>query len=231
MRIFGTLLFFQFIILTIPFLSLYGQVKSDTTFLLRPSISNGYQAVFLEKKNSEFHHKVFENFRMDSSELYVKSSSEIADKSDSSTFGEWISIYMHNKKAYSYAPSEPYFNLYLNVMDSLIAFNDFNEGIIPSAIVETKNKNPLQIAYKTESSNSEYSEVVFHFLNKKRNIAVVEFPRSKNRYFLVAKKQYFFNLPIIVNYCPESRCLEWKFDKINFQRLISKKQKKNINKK
>lgn len=231
MKISITISLFLFFSLYNPTSVLYGQGKSDTTFLMRELDTNGYRAVFFDKRNSRYHHQIIKSFMIDSSlfsgNLKVDGSDlkKEAIKAEYSTVGEWISIYLYNQIAYAYSPSEPYFNLYINVKDNLVILDDFNNGLVPSFIVESKILNSSKITYKLDGLDTTYSQLIFHFLNNDKSIAVVEFPLSKNRFYLVARKQQFFELPIIVNYCPLNRCKEWDFDKIDFHKLLNKSKK------
>ncbi len=47
-----------------------------------------------------------------------------------------------------------------------------------------------------------------------KSMALVSFPGSGSGYQLMAKKQLFYELPVIINSCPTYRCEEWVFDVI-----------------
>lgn len=206
------------IILVISFLlsnMVYSQEKIDTTFLYRSNDINGYKAVFIEKPHSKIHKKVFEFLTIDTvsyneSVRKLKSLIKNKNKSGNNINGEWIGIYLFNKKLYAYLPSEPYFNLYLNISDSIISINDFNDGIIPLLFKKAYSKEDKSF-FTLINVDSVIIKMNFEFLNRQQSIALVTIPSYGNRKCLMIRKELFYKLPIIVNYCPNNRCIEWTF--------------------
>ena len=192
---------------------LYSQSIKDTLFFHREKNDTNYQVIFINSPLSVYHEKVFKLLLSDKSSYYDKlnildSLTVIKNKKFRSDFiGDWISIYSFKGKNYAYSPSEPFFNLFIRITDSTVVTNDFNDGLTPYFIKGISNKNNEHV-FKIVSSNSKEYTLTFSL---KKDAVVVKSTLFRNREIRMANKKSFFNLPIIVNFCPSYRCKEFNF--------------------
>lgn len=167
------------------------------------------QIIFIDAPHSKFHHLVFEKllagFQMD---LNDYSMDEISNHILSNYLAQWITINKFKRRYYAYCPSEAFFNTFLSINESVVIINDFNEGFVAYSIVR-KNQAKRITKYELVDLNGKH-----HFLSLKKKHGKLFVAQSSlfcvNRVYFV-QRQYFFNYPIIVNYCPNSRCREFNF--------------------
>ena len=55
------------------------------------------------------------------------------------------------------------------------------------------------------------NHISLQYLDEEKSWMRVKFHDANSRSVVMVKKQVFFTLPIIVNFCPASRCTEWNF--------------------
>ncbi len=192
----------------------FGQSNTDTIFFKKYEDSSGYQVVFIDKPNSVYHKNIFRSLvynEVDFNEKLTRLSSIYKVRKQGvllNNLGEWISVYEYKKQKFAYSPSEPYYNILITITDSIISLNDFNDGFIPLAIQKSAKKNH-QISYTLIGIDKKIIQLKFVQLsNQMAEIESSIFGKKKLR---LIKKAAFFNLPIIVNYCPGSRCAEFDF--------------------
>jgi hypothetical protein len=189
------------ILLGLPFITIHAQKYRDTLYDSYIKNDSNLQIIFIDTPNSHFHTMVFQHLLSDSGSNH---------SSPLKYAGDWISVHMYRGKSYAYYPSEPYFNLFLRISDSTILVNDFNDGLVTYSVKKVnqrKNKfvfllissSGIKHTLKLQKKNNEIYELNSSLLNTKK--------------LKVVKKETFFQLPIIVNYCPENRCQEFDFKK------------------
>jgi len=176
-----------------------------------------YRRVYIASGNSEYHHSMLTPFSIETKKnVYLLNDLPNPDNepvhTNKLTDGEWVSVYLNKGKLFAYSPSEPYVNTYLTVRGDTIVFNDFNDGMVAeriTAMLPTSNLETIRYIIKCKESEAEAMN--FTFINRQKSIAIISFSRFGNIPVLVAKKEYFLSLPIVVNHCPNQRCPEWDF--------------------
>lgn len=205
-----------------------AQNVSDTVFLFRERFDSSYHAIYIDKKKSPFYQTISKHITIDP-DVYKTSIQQLSDSGRIKTrhfnidvFPEWYSLYLYKNKYYVYSPSEPYTNTYIKISDSTIVLNNFNDGCIPALLSNIDRINNKTLEIVTSGLYREDSKIIFHFLTKKKDVAVVEFPlREENKgYLLMVAKNSLRRFPIIVNYCMTNRVKEWEFDKPDFKKII-----------
>lgn len=167
------------------------------------------QLIFIDTPHSKFHHLVFEKLLAGfQSDLNNYLMDEISNHILSNYQTQWITLNKYNHRYYAYCPSEAFFNTFLSINESVVIINDFNEGFVAYSIVR-KNQAKRITKYELVDLNGKH-----HFLSLKKKHGKLFVAQSSlfcvNRVYFV-QRQYFFNYPIIVNYCPNSRCREFNF--------------------
>jgi len=194
--------------------SLIGQKNKDTIFLFKKNDQFGYHSVFITGPNSSYHNKLFDYLDPDANikkaNLLNKHTYIHFSNSDfiNSISGDWISVHRFNDSIYAYLPSEPFYNSFIRVTDSAIWINDFNDGFVPLRIIKIKKtKNKFRCYLKDPESKS----TIMDFNIQKNAFASINIMKYDNAARLYIKRNLFNQLPIIVNYCPEQRCVEFNF--------------------
>ena len=213
----------------------YCQInKADTVFLKKEGTGISRHLIYILNDNSFNQAELFKNIRVDALR-YEEVTKQLQDSLhpiekklvNTLAKGEWMSLHRYDGILYAYSPSEPYTNLYLNVTDSSIDVNDFNDGIIPFLILKVDSSRKDKIAYDLKGLYNYGSRMIFHFLNPQKDIAIVEFSNNfeEKKYGLIAKKNKVLRMPIIINDSPSNRVEEWKFDIINYKAILEGKEK------
>ena len=205
-------LFFIFLILFVK--KAFCQINRDTTFLLKNMDPNFHQLIFIDKPNSIYHKKLIENIKESKNEVQEKIkniTSNFHMKFDKIKFknqGDWVSIYKFKNRNYCYYPSEPFFNLFISISDSIIILNDFNEGFTP-LLIKKYLINSNSIIYFLVDENKK--NIKMKFILNKDGTASFNCSNFNRKNIMLVRKDSIFKLPIIVNYCPNYRCAEFKF--------------------
>ena len=167
------------------------------------------QIIFIDKPHSKFHDLVF-NILLSDRQQYDTSKADIdwSGKLHSNYLGQWITVKKFKGNFFSYYPSEPFYNTFLKISDSVLLINDFNEGFVSYEIENKKEKmNKIQfelVRYKG----------VRHFLSikqKSKSIFIVKSSLFNDNKLYFVKRPNYYDFPIIVNYCPTNRCQEFNF--------------------
>ncbi len=200
--------------LTFFFSKVYPQNSKDTLYINPNNNESLYQAIFIERPNSIYHKMVFDILLSDSNtyndnvKQNIKRKAYLGDTINSKYIGDWISIHKYKKNFYAYFPSEPYFNTFIKITDSTLVINDFNEGLTPYKITYvTQKKNKIIL---TLQNNHNLKHSIFIQQKSKGRVKIKSSLINVNKITFV-NKQAYFELPIIVNYCPLNRCQEFKF--------------------
>lgn len=205
-------IFISFLFL-ILFIKVHSQHYKDTLYDSRINNDSNPQVIFIDTPNSNFHKMVFRLLLSDTSSYQenfelIKVHSFQNHKSIPQYIGDWITINMYKGRPYAYYPSEPYFNTFIKITDSTILVNDFNDGLIFYIISKTIKKNSKFILHIINSSNKKNT---LAFRLKHNGIYKVKSSLFNKSNISMVKKETYFKLPIIVNYCPEKRCQEFNF--------------------
>ena len=182
-----------------------AQFLKDTLYTNK----NSDQVIFIDTPHSKFHDLVFKYLLSDLKQnASVKTDIITTENLNSSYFGDWITVKKFKGKYFAYFPSEPFYNIFMNLSDSLFLINDFNEGFISYVIVDrTEKRNRIKIKLVGNDG-------LQHFLTIKQKSNTLFIVKStllnvKKLYFV--KRQNYFDYPIIVNNCPSKRCQEFNF--------------------
>lgn len=205
----------SFFILLLMMLSmdLYSQGShSDTLYINGKEGDEDYRVVFVDQPGSGYHKKILGLFDTAQYKAGVKRACDTKPKKPGSVLdfaGDWVSVYRHKNMNVAYYPSEPFYNLYISVNDSTVVINDFNDGFVLYTICKARSKKNKLIIEMVDGQGRK-ADLVF----KKAKGQVVEvnsslFNKHDNR---VVRKDAFYQLPIIVNYCPNRRCDEFQFN-------------------
>lgn len=200
------------ILLGLPFIKVHAQKYTDTLYDSRIKSDSNLQVIFIDTPHSHFHTLVFQHFLSDSSFEQLKTPIIQKDSSLLKYAGDWISVHMYQGKPYAYYPSEPYFNLFLKISDSTILVNDFNDGLVIYSIKKV-NQRKNKFVFLLSSSSGIKHTLKLQTMNNE--IFKLGSSLLNTRKLKVVKKETFFQLPIIVNYCPAYRCQEFDFKKGN----------------
>jgi hypothetical protein len=182
-----------------------AQSIGDTLFISK----NLDQVIFIDKPHSEFHNLVFKFLLSDLKQnMFAKTDTIATENLNSNFLGDWITVKKFKGKYFAYFPSEPFYNTFFHLSDSVLLINDFNEGFI-SYRIDNKNK-----IFKNVKINLVGNEGVRHFIfirQKSKTLFIVKSTlfNVKKSYFV--KKHSYFDYPIIVNNCPSKRCQEFSF--------------------
>lgn len=204
-----------------------AQRAADTTFLLKEESPDGDRRVFISKDSQDYS-RIFERIVIDSL-VYQETLTALNGATSLSKHlalgmnTDWFSLYQYRNNSYVYLPSEPYANLYIGINDSTVVLNYYNDGCVPAILIGRRWIDSSTLELQTTSIYSEDSIIIFHFLNSARDEAVVEFPNRKkidSRMHLLISKTSLQKYPVIVNQCDSARCVEWKFDEINFKKIV-----------
>ena len=172
------------------------------------------EKIFIDTPHSTFHDRVFKYLLFGLKEqMPNKADSNWKEGLNSNYLGDWITIEKFKGKYFAYHPSEPFYNAFFRISDTILITNDFNEGFVSYPIInKRKSKNGIYIELKGLNENHEF----LYIKQKTKKIFVVKsslFNSGKlysGKIYLVKRKDYY-DFPIIVNYCPNNRCAEFNF--------------------
>lgn len=197
------------LIISLLFFIAYTKIKAQPikdTLLVNKSAN---QIIFIDPAYSKFHHLVFsillpEIHQNDTIKLNFEKSKEL----NSGYIGEWITIKKFKGKYFAYFPSEPYYNIYFKLTDSIFLINEFNEGFISFKIEEKKSKGKkLRVELLGDNGVNHYISIK----QKANTIFTVKSSLFTTKKMTFVKRQSYYSFPIIVNYCPTNRCQEFNF--------------------
>jgi hypothetical protein len=189
----------------VAFESLYAQTAGDTIYSNK---NNGIdQLVFIDKPHSKYHDMVFELLLSDTNSFDGEKKMRYSQDSSSINFsGQWITIKKYKGKFYAYFPSEPFYNTFMQIGDSNLVINDFNEGFVSFPVAHKKESRKKIKISLNESSGGKHSLLI---KKKKKNLFVVRSSLFNVRKLRFVKRTAYADFPIIVNYCPVNRCPEF----------------------
>lgn len=205
-----------------------GQPRiSDTTFLYR-DIKDVYHAIFINPQNDKnIYNQIRSSIQIDTN-VYLKAISDLKDsgfhllRTKPTLPSNWYSLYLYKKNYYVYMPSEPFVNTWININDSTLVMNYFNDGCLPLFMDNEKKVSKKTWQLKLKGIYPEDNSILVHLIDAKKGIAIFEFPlrQGKRKYQLMVETSKMECFPVIVNYSPSQRQDEFDFDDINFALLI-----------
>ncbi|MDP1764843.1 MAG: hypothetical protein Q8L07_13250 [Sediminibacterium sp.] len=211
-----------------------AMATKDTSFLAKEFLNGAYHVVFIDHNRQSAFYKQIQNLIPLDTVLYNKTLNELYSGGSKpntkfQSIGidrDWYSLHQYKGKYFAYAPSEPYYNIWLRITDSTVLLNYFNDGVLPAIIKNSKWENN-NLVIETISKYETDTIIKIHVINSAKGIAILEFPKRPNesKYSLIVSSRRIRNFPIIVNYCAEQRAAEWKFDDPNFINLLNKNAK------
>lgn len=182
-----------------------SQITKDTLY-----IDKKYnQVVFIDTPHSNFHNLTFKFLLSELSQnAPAITNFDTIENLDSKYSGDWITVKKFRRKYFAYFPSEPFFNTYFFLSDSLLLINDFNEGFITYRINEIKER-ARKVRISVVGNEGKLHSL---FIKKKsKTLFIVKSTLFNVKKLFFVKRHNFFDYPIIVNYCPSNRCQEFDF--------------------
>lgn len=221
-------LIFLTTILTFQFKSSGQAIASDTTFLLQESKKGIYHAIYIDNNKTSKYYDRISTFDFTESELNdYKSSLENLKKDNPKISAnhtaiefskQWCSLHSFKDRFYVYAPSD-------YISNFKIAFSDttyieyFGDGPTGSFIHSFAKTDSNTFQFNLNSFGKSERIIKIHILDEMKGIAVFE---ENANYSLMVRSDRIRMFPVIVNYCKSQKQLEFEFDKINFDKLLSK---------
>ena len=182
-----------------------AQLIKDTLYINK----NSDQVIFIDTPHSKFHDLVFKFLLSDLKQnVSAKTNIVTTENLSSSYLGDWITVKKFKKKYFAYFPSEPFYNTFFRLSDSVLLINDFNEGFITYRISDIEEKIK-KVKVKLIGNEAERYSISIRQKSKTLFIVKSSLFNVKKLYFV--KRDNYFNYPIIVNYCPTQRCQEFDF--------------------
>jgi hypothetical protein len=182
-----------------------AQFVKDTVYKNK----NSDQVIFIDTPHSKYHDLVFKFLLSDLKQNpSVKTDAISKENLYPSYFGDWITVKKFKGKYFAYFPSEPFYNTFLNLSDSLILINDFNEGFV-SYKIDRKKEKSKKIKLKLIKKDG-----LQHFISirqKSKTLFILKSNLFTAKKLFFVKKHSYYDYPIIVNYCPLQRCQEFNF--------------------
>jgi len=183
-----------------------AQLMKDTVYINKKMD----QVVFIDTPHSKFHDLVFKFLLSDLKEnVSAKANIVTTENLSPSYLGDWITVKKYKKKYFAYFPSEPFYNTFFRLSDSVLLINDFNEGFITYSIVD-KDEKIKKVKIKLMGNEGERHSISIRKKSKTLFIVNSSLFNVKKLYFV--KRDNYFDYPIIVNYCPIQRCQEFDFN-------------------
>jgi hypothetical protein len=216
---------------------LSGQINiPDTTFILKDTSGGGYHVVYIESSKKSNYYEWLTNFAFDNfdSLSYQESINAIYEgnpqrriskvKLNASLPRQWCGLNGYKDRFYLYAPSDWGNNSNLIVTDTTI-IKYFMEGPYAYAIDSFKTINVNTFEFFVHSAYETTTKMSIHIIDWDRQIAIFDdHTEGDDRYSLMVGSSKARQFPIIVNYCKGKKQREFRFDKINFTKLLVKKQ-------
>ncbi|MFN4005988.1 MAG: hypothetical protein ACK4HE_00620 [Chitinophagaceae bacterium] len=197
----------KFFLLLLISTKINAQFTKDTLY-----INKKYNhVVFIDTPHSKYHDLVFKFLLSDLKQNgAAKTIITSTENLSSSYLGDWITVRKFKKEYFAYYPSEPFYNVFFRLSDSVLLINDFNEGFITYRISDKKEKIK-KVKIKLMGNDD-----VQHYISIKQKSKTLFLVKSTllnvNKLYFV-KRDSYFDYPIIVNYCPSNRCEEFDFNR------------------
>ncbi|MCF6403736.1 hypothetical protein L3C95_12670 [Chitinophaga filiformis] len=202
--------------------------KRDTVFLLREKRTTGYHAVFIDTNPASGYYKAISDFSFtgDDKKIYANTLALVKDKRltrfTSKEFPRrWIQVYQHKEKFYVYHPSDFMYHSMVRVTDS--TYIDYcGEGPLANRIISFSKVDSTTYRFTLKSPYTGIHKVVVHIIDPKRGIAVFEesVETGEKYYNLMVTADKVRGLPVVVNYSPDQKEVEFDFDEPDYWKLV-----------
>ncbi|MDD2793969.1 MAG: hypothetical protein PHD73_12370 [Sediminibacterium sp.] len=211
--------------------------KRDTSFLLKKTfVHKSYQKVFIDyNRNSEFVQQLKRNTKIDVHQFDQTFGSTVAAilKSNQQFSIErlatnWYPLYLYKGKYYLYSASDPGTSTWIGIKQHAVYQLYFDPGIVPAVIEHVSQVNDRLIQLKLFNEPEGHYSLNIHLVNENKGLAVFEKINKLNEktYWFMVREANMKDYPIVVNDCKEQRTDEFKFDKIDYSKLLSLSQDK-----
>ncbi|MDP2388634.1 MAG: hypothetical protein Q8M29_19840 [Bacteroidota bacterium] len=213
------------------------KVINDTTFILREfqGESKIYHAIYIEKSSKAKKSKWLMDFIFDKSDKEallenLKSQKEEAAVKKLKKHNlqglpkNWLPVYQYHKNYYLYAPSD-WGNAGKRILSDSLLINWYMDGPYPELLqsVTKENASTFVIKYKDNEEGKEDQTLVIHIIDPKIKLAVWEYPSNDGGpayYRLYIPVAAAPNFDMVVNHCELQKQMEFKFDEIDFKKLL-----------
>lgn len=209
--------------------------KKDTAFLLkRTFVYRSYQKVFIDyNRNSDFVKQLKKEAKIEFysfDEMFKPTIDSILK--NNKRFGveglatNWYPLYLYKGKYYLYSASDPGASSWIGIKYNAVYQLYFDSGVVPAVIEQVNQVNDQLIHIKLFNELEGHYSLNVHLINENKGLAVFEKINRLNEksYWFMVREENMKDYPIIVNYCKEQRTDEFKFDKIDYQKIISGSQ-------
>lgn len=213
-------------------------VENDTTFLLKKYYPGYTQSIFIEKNKDSGFYKRLLNFKLndyavkefeDYINSYIKKNPGSIQKHELYNLPtEWVPLYLYQGEYYLYSPSEGGFNGRRQLTPSILTCH-YLDGPRPFIISSVKRLSPVVYHIKTTDAiaNSDLLQapenLYIYIVDPANEIAVWQYTDNAGKPFyklyVSTKKARQFNM-IAWDSRHEKEFDEFKFDQINFKKLI-----------
>lgn len=211
---------------------IFSQKKEDTVFLLKKTfVYRSYQKVFIDyNRNSDFVKKLKDDTKIDAyqfDEMFRPTIDAIFKNNKQFAIERlatnWYPLYLYKGKYYLYSASDPGASSWIGIKNNAVYQLYFDPGVVPAVIEQVNQVNDQLIQLKLFNELEGHYSLNIHLINENKGLAVFEKINKLNekRYLLMVREEKMKDYPIIVNYCKEQRTDEFKFDKIDYQKIIS----------
>lgn len=206
---------------------------NDTIFLHRKVTDYFYHAIYIEKdRTGRFYERLtsFE-FNERNEQGYLEMLNMMADvprvSTRPSTLGlpkNWLPLYKYKNGYYLYTPSD-WGNAGRRILNDSVFVYWYMDGPDPRPLLDVKrlSDHRYSVRFIDPYDRTEPTELTIHFVDPKTKMAVFEFSHESDQYryqlFVPADSAHHFDM--IVNYCEDQKQLEFKFDQIDYESLLT----------
>ena len=204
----------------------------DTVFLHREITEDYYHAIYIDTtRQSKFYNRLTD-FEFDKSDLqlyqgnyqYVKGKLPNSFKPGKVDVPEhWIPVFHYKSNYYLYAPAD-WGNAGRRLINDSAFVYWYMDGPSPVPISNFKKLSENQYVLEIEPFNSseKKQQLKIYTIDSETQLSVFEFSDEpeQHRYQLYIPKENAKYFDMIVNYCDNQKQLEFKFDRIEFDKLI-----------
>lgn len=210
-------------------LSAFAQTK-DTVFL-KPKNIEGHSIYIDPSPDSEYYNRIADlsysikdkDYNQSIERLNIYKTKAFIDVNLTGIPRNWCPLEIYKGEYYVYSPSESS-ETRISINDSTKVQQNMERGVYLLEAVSRTTKNSYKI-FTIEDYMGRRNSFTIHIIDLERGIAVFEnlFYRSKEelfRYILMVDVSKVKNFPLVVNYSPIHRELEFVFDRPNFKELL-----------
>lgn len=223
------------LLITLSYTTYAQSAKKDTVFLLKEKRNPGYHTVFIDINPQSKYYKAISDFSFTGDdEATYASTLKLVEGKQLTRFGskifprKWIKIYQYKGKFYVYHPSDFMAHYMVRLTDSSYITYE-GEGPFANKIISFDEVNSSLYRFSLKGPYIGNYNLRVHIIDPEKGIAVFEesvMGRRKD-YFLMVTADKVRNLPVIVNYCPVGKEVEFNFRKPDYRKLLNMKSAKD----